>query len=77
MDSPSAERWRRIEALIDGALDLPDADRDAFLRAAPDDPTLVVEARAIIEAGEHPPTRIRGCGRRSRIAPGSASGPSG
>ena len=55
MDSPSAERWRRIEALMDGALDLPQAEREAFLRTATDgDEPLVGEVLALLEAGEHP-----------------------
>jgi len=54
MDSPSAERWRRVEALIDGALDLPEAERDAFLRASTDDAALIAEVRALIDAGENP-----------------------
>ena len=55
MDSPSAERWRRIEALMDGALELPETEREAFLRSACNgDEALLTEVRALIEAGEHP-----------------------
>ncbi len=49
------ERWRRLEALLDGALNVPEAERDAFLRAAcADEPSLADEARAILLAGERP-----------------------
>ena len=55
MGSPSAERWLRIEALMDGALDLPESEREAFLRTAcGNDDDLLTEVRALIEAGEHP-----------------------
>ena len=55
MESPSAERWRRIEALMDGALDLPRAERQAFLSTATSgDDALVAEVIALIDAGEHP-----------------------
>ena len=54
MEELSPERWRRIEELIDGALDLPDAERDAFLRSACDDDALRAEVLALIEAGERP-----------------------
>jgi Tol biopolymer transport system component len=60
------ERWERIEALIDEALDLPSAERPAFLeRACPDDPALRAEVLEILAAGErpaalldHPPTEV-------------------
>ena len=46
------ERWERIEALIDEALDLPSTERRAFLeRACPDDPALRTEVLEILAAG--------------------------
>ena len=48
-----AERWARIEALLDEALDLPAAERNAFLRVkCGDDPELYTEVSSILEAGE-------------------------
>ena len=47
------ERWQRIEALLDGALDLDPAERGAFLeRECAGDADLLAEVRAILEAGE-------------------------
>jgi serine/threonine protein kinase/Tol biopolymer transport system component len=47
------ERWRRLEALLDHALDLSGSERDAFLdRECRDDPRLADEVRAILVAGE-------------------------
>lgn len=47
------DRWHRVEALLDGALDLPAADRAAFLqRECAGEPALIAEVMAIIEAGE-------------------------
>jgi serine/threonine protein kinase/Tfp pilus assembly protein PilF len=55
VDSPSAERWRRVEALMDAALDLPENEREAYLRSAADgDESLISEARDLIAAGENP-----------------------
>ncbi|HEX6049708.1 MAG TPA: protein kinase [Gemmatimonadaceae bacterium] len=49
------ERWRRIEALLDAALDLPAAERAGFLATeCTDDPTLAAEVTAILTAGEAP-----------------------
>ena len=47
------ERWQRIEALLDGALDRDPGERQAFLeRECGDSPDLLAEVRAILEAGE-------------------------
>src|SRR5262245_32042422 len=47
------ERWRRIEALLDAALDLPVTEREPFLRRqCADAPELVGEVTAILHAGE-------------------------
>ncbi len=49
------ERWARVERLLDAALDLPAAERPAFLqRECPDDPALRAEVLEILEAGEEP-----------------------
>jgi Tol biopolymer transport system component/serine/threonine protein kinase len=47
------ERWQRIEALLDSALDLPTGDRMAYLeRACGADAALFREVSAILEAGQ-------------------------
>jgi serine/threonine protein kinase/Tol biopolymer transport system component len=47
------DRWRRLESLLDRALDLPGADRDEFLaRECGDDPALAEQVREILRAGE-------------------------
>jgi Tol biopolymer transport system component len=47
------DRWQRIEALLDAALDLPPAERAAFLdQECAAEPALAVEVAAILEAGE-------------------------
>ena len=49
------ERWARIEALLDAALDLPPAERAAFLRReCMDAADLLAEVSSILEAGERP-----------------------
>ncbi len=49
------ERWRRIEALLDAALDLPAGERATFLASeCADDPPLAAEVNAILAAGEAP-----------------------
>jgi serine/threonine protein kinase/Tol biopolymer transport system component len=51
--SDATERWRRVEQLVDEALDLSGDERDALLaRAAHDDPAAAEEAAAILRAGE-------------------------
>jgi serine/threonine protein kinase/tetratricopeptide (TPR) repeat protein/TolB-like protein len=53
MKRPSAERWQRIERLVDTALDLPPSERAAWLRTAcADDPALEREVLALLDAGE-------------------------
>ena len=45
------ERWRRVEALLDAALDLPEAEREAFLeQECADEPSLLQEIRAMLTA---------------------------
>jgi Tol biopolymer transport system component len=47
------DRWSRIEALLDAALDLPLSEREAFLQRECDtDAELLAEIRTILEAGE-------------------------
>ena len=47
------DRWRRMEALLDAALDLPEAERVAFLEhECGDDPSLLSEIRAMLTAAE-------------------------
>jgi serine/threonine protein kinase/tetratricopeptide (TPR) repeat protein len=53
MDTPSPDRWHRIERLVDAVLEVPNADRVAWLRAAcGDDAALCDEVLALVEAGE-------------------------
>jgi serine/threonine protein kinase/tetratricopeptide (TPR) repeat protein len=53
MPTPNQERWSRIEALVDGVLEIPGPDRDAWLRRACDgEAGLYEEVHALIEAGE-------------------------
>jgi len=48
---PSADRWRAIETLLDEVLDLPHAERRAFLeKACPDDPALRAEVASLLAA---------------------------
>jgi serine/threonine protein kinase len=47
------DRWARVEALLDAALDLPLSERDAFLqRECGSDAELLADVRKILEAGE-------------------------
>ena len=49
------ERWRRVEGLLDAALDLPAGERESFLRReCADVPELIEEVTAILRAGERP-----------------------
>ena len=49
------DRWRRIEAALDAALDLPHERREAYLeRACADAPDILAEVKAILDAGERP-----------------------
>jgi eukaryotic-like serine/threonine-protein kinase len=58
MSTLSPERWRRLEQLLDGALDLPPEQRTAWLtRECDGDPALLAAVHALIEAGEQP-TRL-------------------
>ena len=49
---PDRERWRRVERILDEALDRPPADREAFLREACPDRATLREVRELIEACE-------------------------
>ncbi|MEM7788542.1 MAG: serine/threonine-protein kinase [Bacteroidota bacterium] len=51
MDPHDDDRWPRVEALFERALDLARRDRDAFLvRETLDDPTIAEEVRALLDA---------------------------
>ena len=53
MDTTAADRWRRIEALLDQALELPSGEREGWLReACAGDPGLRREVAELLEAGE-------------------------
>ena len=53
MDRSASDRWRRIEALLDQALELPPGERDRWLRdACAGDLELHGEVAALLEAGE-------------------------
>jgi serine/threonine protein kinase/tetratricopeptide (TPR) repeat protein len=52
MDTSASDRWRRIEALLDEALEIPLGERERWLRDACPDPTLQREVAELIEAGE-------------------------
>jgi Tol biopolymer transport system component len=54
------ERWRRLEGLLDAAIDLPPAEREAFLRRECDDADLVAEALRILWSGEQPGSVLDG-----------------
>jgi serine/threonine protein kinase/TolB-like protein len=52
-DTPSPERWRRIEGLLDAALDAPPAERAALLeRACHEEPGLRDEVQRLLRAHE-------------------------
>ena len=47
------DRWKRIEAILDEALELPTEDREAYLESACDgDEQLLREVRALVDADE-------------------------
>ncbi|MGH7507297.1 MAG: serine/threonine-protein kinase, partial [Longimicrobiales bacterium] len=51
MSRLSPERWRRVEPILDRVLDLPPAEREAFLdEACAGDPVLRADAEALLEA---------------------------
>ena len=53
MSSVGPEGWRRIEQLLDAALDLPPAERDAFLSdACGGDAVLRLEVQSLLDASE-------------------------
>ena len=47
-----AERWRRLDSLFQGALDVPKSERRAFLDEQCDDPGLRKEVEAMLAADE-------------------------
>ncbi len=51
-NAPDQERWRRVEALLDEALELEPAQRAAFLARAADDPELFAEVQRMLGAIE-------------------------
>ncbi|HSJ62412.1 MAG TPA: protein kinase [Gemmatimonadaceae bacterium] len=55
MDPVTRERWQRIDALLDAALELPVEERDVFLRdACGDDEELRAQVQRLIASGERP-----------------------
>jgi len=53
MEPVSPERWKKISALIDAALDLPADQRSAWLhRACPSDPELRAEVETLLKAAQ-------------------------
>jgi hypothetical protein len=55
----TAENFRRVRNLFDAAMERPASERPAFLEdACQGDPELLAEARALIDAQDHPPTWI-------------------
>jgi serine/threonine protein kinase/tetratricopeptide (TPR) repeat protein len=53
MDSSASDRWRRVEALVDAALERSPAERDRWLRdACAGDPSLYEDVVSLLEAGE-------------------------
>ena len=53
MDKKSAERWKRIDALLDQFLDLPPEDHTAFLdQVKREHPTLHEQVRDLLQAGQ-------------------------
>ncbi|HEY8378035.1 MAG TPA: serine/threonine-protein kinase, partial [Nannocystis sp.] len=51
---PTAGRWARIEALFAEAVELPPAERSAYLERVEPDPTLRAEVEALLAAHEAP-----------------------
>jgi hypothetical protein len=72
----NSERWERVQEVIEGALDLPDAERDAFVqRACARDSELLEEVRSLLTAAavESPPTHwmaALAAPEEDRFAPG-------
>ena len=64
------DRWRRIESLLDTALDLPPADRSQFLqRECADDPGLQAEVLAILEGADAPGLLDKPAARVAAVVP--------
>ena len=78
-DSPDPDRWTRLNALFEHALDRPEADRAAFLlREAPDDPDLRAEVEALLAAQPDAEGFFSEAARQlapDALAPGSTVGP--
>jgi serine/threonine protein kinase len=61
----NAELWKRIDELLDAALDLPPADREAFLEArCGDDDKLRQEVLSLLKAQDHAGTFMAGSAMR-------------
>jgi serine/threonine protein kinase/tetratricopeptide (TPR) repeat protein len=77
IDDAARERWRRVEELVDGALDQPPEARAAWLsEACAGDQALGEEAARILAAGEGegPLTRVRIADLASALVEACASG---
>jgi serine/threonine protein kinase/tetratricopeptide (TPR) repeat protein len=60
MTQDEIERWRRIDALLDGALDLQANEREAWLRqACGNDVELYERVKRVLDAGERPDAFLR------------------
>ena len=61
MENLTAERWHRIKALLDEALDQPPGERERYLfHACKEDPALYQQVAALLEAGEEAPAFLEG-----------------
>ncbi|MEO0559218.1 MAG: serine/threonine-protein kinase [Bacteroidota bacterium] len=79
MADDSPDRWSRLEALFEQALELAEADRAAFLlRETPDDPDLRAEVEALLTAQPDAEGFFADVARQlapEALAPGSRVGP--
>ena len=61
----AVQRWRRIEPILDGALELSPDQRGAYLRRmCPDDPDLLAEVAALVRSCELAEEFLRGSAER-------------
>ncbi|GAB5533921.1 MAG: hypothetical protein Rubg2KO_01700 [Rubricoccaceae bacterium] len=78
-DSPNPDRWRRLEALFEQALELAEDDREAFLkREASDDPDLRADVLALLDIQPDAEGFFSEVARQlapDALAPGSQVGP--
>jgi non-specific serine/threonine protein kinase/serine/threonine-protein kinase len=52
--------WRGVKDLFEAALELPQAERDAFLASQPTEPGIVVEVRSLLSVYEEAPAFLEG-----------------